>query len=52
MVGYNNLEIEKDVVEFLISCNCDVLIMYVEVMSDDYLWEINVNWVLILVVNW
>lgn len=50
-VGHNNLETEKDAVEFLISRNCDALIMHVEAMSDDYLREINANRVPISVVN-
>lgn len=50
-VGHNNLETEKDAVEFLISRNCDALIMHVEAMSDDYLRELNANRLPVSVVN-
>jgi len=50
-VGHNNLETEKDAVEFLISRNCDALIMHVEAMPDAYLKEVNDTRIPISVVN-
>lgn len=50
-VGHNNLETEKDAVEFLISRNCDALIMHVEAMPDTYLKEVNDTRLPISVVN-
>jgi len=50
-VGHNNLATEKDAVEFLISRNCDALIMHAEAMSDDFLTELNSSRLPIAVVN-
>ena len=50
-VGGNCLETEKDAVEFLISRNCDALIMHAEALSDEYLLEINNNKLPIALVN-
>jgi len=50
-VGHNNLETEQDAVEFLISRNCDALIMHAEAMSDEYIKELNDSRLPISVVN-
>ncbi|GGW75787.1 LacI family DNA-binding transcriptional regulator [Alteromonas halophila] len=50
-VGHNNLKTEQDAVEFLISRNCDAIIMHVEALSDDFLIDINKNRLPIAVVN-
>ena len=39
--GHSDFEREKESIEFLISRNCDALIMHVESVSDDYLIELN-----------
>ena len=50
-VGRNCLETEKDAVEFLISRNCDALIMHAEALSDEYLLELNQSKLPIALVN-
>lgn len=50
-VGHNNLDTEKDAVEFLISRNCDALIMHAEAMSDDFIKTLNDSRLPIAVVN-
>lgn len=50
-VGRNCLATEKDAVEFLISRNCDALIMHAEALSDEYLLEINNTKMPIALVN-
>lgn len=50
-VGRNCLETEKDAVEFLISRNCDALIMHVEALSDEYLLELNQSKLPVALVN-
>lgn len=39
--GHSDEESEKDGIEFLISRNCDALILHVEAVSDEYLLELN-----------
>ena len=50
-VGRNCLETEKDAVEFLISRNCDALIMHAESLSDEYLLELNQSKLPVALVN-
>ena len=50
-VGRNCLETEKDAVEFLISRNCDALIMHAEALTDKYLLELNQSKLPIALVN-
>lgn len=50
-VGSNCLATEKDAVEFLISRNCDALIMHAELLSDEYLLELNNSKLPIALVN-
>ncbi|MBT3133799.1 LacI family transcriptional regulator [Alteromonas sp. ALT199] len=50
-VGRNCLETEKDAVEFLISRNCDALIMHAEALSDEYLLDINQSKLPVALVN-
>ncbi|AXT38564.1 LacI family DNA-binding transcriptional regulator [Alteromonas sp. BL110] len=50
-VGRNCLETEKDAVEFLISRNCDALIMHAEALTDEYLLELNQSKLPIALVN-
>ena len=50
-VGQNCLETEKDAVEFLISRNCDALIMHAEALSDEYLLELNQSKLPVALVN-
>lgn len=50
-VGRNCLETEKDAVEFLISRNCDALIMHAEALSDEYLLQLNQSKLPIALVN-
>ena len=50
-VGRNCLETEKDAVEFLISRNCDALIMHAEALSDEYLLELNQSQLPVALVN-
>ena len=50
-VGRNCLETEKDAVEFLISRNCDALIMHAEALSDEYLLELNQSKLPVALVN-
>ena len=50
-VGRNCLETEKDAVEFLISRNCDALIMHAEALSDKYLLELNQSKLPVALVN-
>ena len=50
-VGRNCLEPEKDAVEFLISRNCDALIMHAEALSDEYLLELNQSKLPVALVN-
>jgi LacI family transcriptional regulator len=38
--SHANDEIEKDVIEFLVSCRCDALILHAETLSDDYLLQL------------
>ena len=40
-VGQNCLETETDAVDFLVSRNCDALIMYTEALTDEYLLGLN-----------
>ncbi len=49
--GRNCLETEKDAVDFLISRNCDALIMYSESLTDDYLLNLNQTKLPISLVN-
>ena len=39
--GHSDIEKEKDGIEFLISRNCDAIIMHVEAVSDEYLVELS-----------
>jgi len=39
--GHSNLEQEKESIDFLISRNCDALIMHVEAVPDEYLLELS-----------
>ncbi len=39
--GHSEEDKEKDGIEFLISRNCDAIILHVEAVSDDYLIELN-----------
>lgn len=39
--GHSELEKEKDGMEFLISRNCDAIIVHVEAVSDEYITELN-----------
>ncbi len=50
-VGRYCLETEKDAVEFLISRNCDAIIMHAEALSDEYLIELNDKKLPIALVN-
>ena len=50
-VGQNCLETEIDAVEFLISRNCDALIMHAEALSDEYLLQLNQSKLPIALVN-
>ncbi|WP_281715961.1 MULTISPECIES: LacI family DNA-binding transcriptional regulator [Alteromonas] len=50
-VGQNCVETEKDAVEFLISRNCDALIMHAEALSDEYLLELNQSKLPVALVN-
>ena len=50
-VGHNNLETEQDAVEFLISRNCDALIMHAEAMRDEDLVALNEKRLPIALVN-
>lgn len=50
-VGRNCLETEKDAVEFLISRNCDALIMHAEALPDEYLLELNQSKLPVALVN-
>ena len=50
-VGRNCLDTEKDAVEFLISRNCDALIMHAEALSDEYLLELNQSKLPVALVN-
>ena len=50
-VGRNCLETEEDAVEFLISRNCDALIMHAEALSDEYLLELNQSKLPVALVN-
>lgn len=50
-VGKNCLTTEKDAVEFLISRNCDALIMHAEALSDEYLLELNNSKLPIALIN-
>lgn len=50
-VGRNCLETEKDAVEFLISRNCDALIMHAEALSDEYLLQLNQSKLPVALVN-
>ena len=50
-VGRNCVETEKDAVEFLISRNCDALIMHAEALSDEYLLELNQSKLPVALVN-
>ncbi len=38
--SHANDEIEKDVIEFLVSCRCDALILHAETLSDDYILQL------------
>ncbi|MGB3724773.1 MAG: LacI family DNA-binding transcriptional regulator [Glaciecola sp.] len=50
-VGHNDLAQEKDAVEFLISRNCDALILHAEALSDETLSLINKNKIPLVLVN-
>ena len=50
-VGHNDLEQEKDGVEFLISRNCDALILHVEALSDEHLFALNRDKIPLALVN-
>jgi len=39
--GHSEIEKEKDGIEFLISRNCDAIIVHAEAVSDEYLTELN-----------
>lgn len=43
---------EYEVIEFLKSCCCDVLIFYVEVVFDDYLKILVDSKIFVVVINW
>lgn len=38
--GHGNEEQEKDAVEFLLSCNCDALILCIDALDEDYLVDL------------
>ncbi len=42
---------EKDVIEFLISCRCDALILHVETLSDDYLKQLAEQGIKLVLLN-
>lgn len=50
-VGHNDLDQENDSVEFLISRNCDALILHVEALTDESLALINKNKIPVALVN-
>lgn len=50
-VGHNDLAQEQDGVEFLISRNCDALILHVEALSDEQLYDINESRIPLAIVN-
>ena len=50
-VGHNDLAQEQDGVEFLISRNCDALILHVEALSDEQLYAINESKIPLALVN-
>lgn len=49
--GHSEEETEKDGIEFLLSRNCDALILHVEAVSDEYLVEISKSKVPIVIIN-
>lgn len=51
MLGYSEEDKEKSGLEFLIFCNCDVIIVYVEVVSDEYLVKLNKGKILIYLIS-
>lgn len=40
VIGYSDEDFEKKEIEVLLSCCCDVFILYVEVVSDVYLVDL------------
>ncbi|MCY7294789.1 LacI family DNA-binding transcriptional regulator [Alteromonas sp. a30] len=50
-VGHNDLAQEKEAVEFLISRNCDALILQVGALDDAYIQELNQNRLPVSLVN-
>lgn len=50
-VGHNDLQQEKEAVEFLISRNCDALILQVGALEDSYIQSINEEKIPVSVVN-
>jgi LacI family transcriptional regulator len=49
--GHSDEQKEKDGIEFLISRNCDALILHVEAVSDDYLIELSQGKTPIVLIN-
>lgn len=49
--GHSEEATEKDGIEFLLSRNCDALILHVEAVSDEYLIELSKSKVPIVIVN-
>ncbi len=49
--GHSDIEKEIDGIEFLLSRNCDALILHVEAVSDEYLIELNQGKVPIVIIN-
>lgn len=49
--GHSDIEKEIDGIEFLLSRNCDALILHVEAVSDEYLIELNKGKVPIVIIN-
>lgn len=49
--GHSEEDTEKEGIEFLLSRNCDALILHVEAVSDEYLIELSKNRVPIVIIN-
>lgn len=49
--GHSEVDKEIDGIEFLLSRNCDALILHVEAVSDEYLIELNKGKVPIVIIN-
>lgn len=49
--GHSNEESEKAGIEFLLSRNCDALILHIDALSDDYLIELSEKGIPIVVIN-